>query len=341
MDKRTIIDLAEQEVFDADQYDFNPSIHNFKSLFFDDIPPRIKDLASAISFYESLSDEKIERRYSIHYWETCTLGAYESLRQESLEYFHRSIDKRELARREIENVDLLLNEGKCQIMPSKEYLLINEIPALYKKLITGTWSEFFVTEELEAYETANEESGRKNMRAFLELNKKRKEMSDSEFIACASSIVKDGIKYVDYFNTDWVVSMQIQGLIWYKEFLKKVIKAGTPYFPSQTEDKKDQVARHNKVITLNMLRRSNDGYEAITTSFEDFFSKNKRKPQWGELMFFMLENPPSGIIINGKLKGQKVEELSIEGIEKPIDREAFRKRFERYFKEPDNKRVNS
>lgn len=49
----------------------------------------------------------------------------------------------------------------------------------------------------------------------------------------------------------------------------------------------------------------------------------------------------NGFIITGKQKGQKVEELSIEGIEKPIDRDAFRKRFERYFKKTDNKQDNS
>ena len=92
---------------------------------------------------------------------------------------------------------------------------------------------------------------------------------------------------------------------------------------------------------MTVLRRSNEGYEAITTSFENFTSKFQRNPQWGELMLYMLENPPNGFVINGRQKGQKVEELSIEGIEKPIDRDAFRKRFERYFKETDNKQDNS
>jgi len=334
--------MAESEVFDADQYDFNPCIHNFKSLFFDDIPPRIKDLPSAISYYESLSDEQIESRYSIHYWETCTLGAYDSLRQGSIEYFHRSIDKRVLARREVQNVDLLLNEGKCQIMPNKEHLLITEIPAAYEKLIKGIWSEFFIAEELEAYEIANEEDSQKGMRAFMELNKKRKEMSDSEFIDCAESIISNGTKYIDYFNVDWIVSMQIQSLIWYKEFLKKVIKYGTPYLPNQIEGKRDETVRdNNKGITFNRLRRSNDGYEAITTSYKNFVSVHDRNPQWGELMLHMLENPPNGYVVSGKQRRQKVEELSIEGIEKPIDRDAFRKRFVRYFNESDIKQDNS
>jgi hypothetical protein len=78
--------------------------------------------------------------------------------------------------------------------------------------------------------------------------------------------------------------------------------------------------------------RSNDGYEAMTTSIGDFVSGHKRNPQWGELMSYMVENPPKGFVISGKHRSNKVVEISIEGVEKPIDRDAFRKRFERYSK---------
>ena len=33
MDKATIIDLAENEVFASDHFDLNPEVRNFKSLF--------------------------------------------------------------------------------------------------------------------------------------------------------------------------------------------------------------------------------------------------------------------------------------------------------------------
>ena len=79
----------------------------------------------------------------------------------------------------------------------------------------------------------------------------------------------------------------------------------------------------------------------LTTSYKNFVSKHERNPQWGELMPYMIEYPPNGFVVSGRHRGKKVEELSIEGMEKPIDRDAFRKRFERYFKETDNKQDNS
>ncbi len=336
VDKAAILELAENEVFESDQFDLNPEFRNFKSLFSNEICPRKDDLQTAISFYESLSDEEIERRYCVHYWEDGALGSFDSLHDGVMDNFHRSIDKRELARREIKNVELLLNEGKFQIMPNKEHILIDEIPAMYEKLITGTWSNFFIAEELEAYEIAQEEHSQKTMRAFFEMDGKRKEMTDIEFVACSKSIMHKGPKYVDYFNSDWVVAMQIQSLIWYKAAIEKIMMNGTNYMAGLAKE----TVNRSKGISMNVLRRSNDGYEAIATSYENFTFNHKRNPHWGELMFFMLENPPNGINITGKQKGQKVEELTIEGIEKPIDREAFRKRFERYYKKTDNKQDN-
>jgi hypothetical protein len=133
--------------------------------------------------------------------------------------------------------------------------------------------------------------------------------------------------------------MQIQALIWYKSALEKIMMTGKNYLAGLAQEHKETVNK-GKGMSMNVLRRSNDGYEAITSSYEHFTLTLKRNPQWGELMFFMLKNPPEGINITGKQKGQKVAEISIEGIEKPIDRDAFRKRFERYFIKTDNKQGN-
>lgn len=111
MDKNTLIELAENEVFESSQFILNPALHNFTSLFDNESSPKISDLSDAITFYKSLTDEQIKRRYSIHYWETSSLGAYESLSGESMEYFRRSIDVRVLARRELINLQIFLNEG--------------------------------------------------------------------------------------------------------------------------------------------------------------------------------------------------------------------------------------
>ncbi|MFZ2451628.1 MAG: hypothetical protein WAW36_14015 [Methylovulum miyakonense] len=50
----------------------------------------------------------------------------------------------------------------------------------------------------------------------------------------------------------------------------------------------------------------------------------------------MAKHPPHGFTVKASFKGSSVSELTLEGVQKPIDREAFRKRYERYFKKTDN-----
>lgn len=57
-------------------------------------------------------------------------------------------------------------------------------------------------------------------------------------------------------------------------------------------------------------------------------------------MKHMIGTPPAGFLITGKQKGTKVEHIIIEGVDRPIDRAAFKKRYERYFLKSDNKQDN-
>jgi len=156
------------------------------------------------------------------------------------------------------------------------------------------------------------------------------------FIEWVEATQNNGPKFIDYFNLNWVVAMQVQALIWYKNTLKNISENGRPYFSPQIEVNSPEENRV-KNITMKTLRRSNDGYGAITLSFTAFVHEFSRKPQYGELMLFMMESPPDGFIVSGKKNGKKVSELTIEGLENSIDRGAFRKRFDRYFKNKDNK----
>lgn len=84
---------------------------------------------------------------------------------------------------------------------------------------------------------------------------------------------------------------------------------------------------------MSVLTRSNDGYRAITASFNDFFAEHNRNPSWSELMSYMVEQPCEDFLVKGKKAGGKVIELIIGDVNKPIDRAAFKKRFDRYFPE--------
>jgi hypothetical protein len=339
MDKSFLIQLAENEVSSYEDYDSNPEVRGFTSLFFSTEKSRSNDLQSAIAFYESLTDEQIERRYSIHYWEECAIGAYASLRFEVLDFFHRSIDQRELARRELKNLELLLNEGKYQILPNPEHMLIDEIPSMYEKLVTGTWIEFFDADELEAFQTAHQEHQNRTIRHIYERQQIPSE--DERFLAFKNWLEQSenaSPKYIDYFNKEWILAMQIQALVWYKIFLEKTSETGELYYVNKTQEIRSN--SRAKTISMASLRRTNDGYEAIKLSFADFLTKHHRKPNWSELMTHMVDNPPDGFLITGKRRGAKVESLIIEGVDRPIDRAAFKKRYERYFLKSDNKQDN-
>jgi hypothetical protein len=340
MDNSLLIELAENEVSSSDYYDSNPEVQGFTSLFSGFTKSRINDLESAIAYYKSLTEEQIERRYSIHYWEECAIGAYASLRSDFLDYFGRSIDKRELARREAKNVELLLREGKYQILPDPEYMLVNEMPAMYEKLVTGKWTEFFNADELEAFQTAHQENQERMVQHIFE-RYMHLPNEDDRVLALKNWLENGevtGPKYIDYFNKEWVLAMQIQALVWYKIFLEKTSETGELYYVNRTQEIRSN--SRAKTISMASLRRTNDGYEAIKLSFADFLTKHHRKPSWSELMAHMIDNPPDGFLITGKRRGAKVESLIIEGVDRPIDRAAFKKRYERYFLKSDNKQDN-
>ncbi len=95
-------------------------------------------------------------------------------------------------------------------------------------------------------------------------------------------------------------------------------------------------------VHTNTPLRSDSGFEAMKTSFDAFVAEKNRIPKWFELIAYMVMQPPIGFNIDASsYKRGKVFEICIEGLENPIDREAFRKRYDRYFKKMNIKADNS
>jgi hypothetical protein len=303
------------------------------SLFSNLIEPRIKDISAASKFYHSHTDEKIQLRLAIRKWESGAWSLYESLMGCSLQPMSKSIDSRLWAKKEILSIELLLKEGKNQLMTSCDNFCLEIIPELYNHLITGDWENFILIEEGKRYEEAYSEYLKDN-----EIDP----FDERSIIDCVDFNTFFARPQEEYFliNRAYFAAKEIQALLWYKEFLVEIMHIGITFYEEQDYGN-DQKKSERKFIDIINLQRSNDGYEAIRASADDFFVANDRVPKWSELMDYMAKQPPHGFTVKALFKGQKVSELTIEGEDKPIDREAFRKRCERYFKKTDIKPDNN
>jgi hypothetical protein len=141
-------------------------------------------------------------------------------------------------------------------MPNKEHILIDKIPAMYEKLITGTWSNFFIAEELVAYEEAREESKQKYFNSKFEIKDKYKDNMHEAHVArmelIEQSLNDTGLLYIDYFNSDWIAAMQIQAMIWYKAALEKIMMTGRNYLAHLTEEHKETLNRITVCLCIGL-----------------------------------------------------------------------------------------
>lgn len=337
MDKDTLKEIAENEVSCVDQPEYNPAAIGLISLFANDIRERFFNVDEAIDYYRELTDEQVERRYCIHYWEECSLQAYNSIRHEAIDTLTKSIDCRELANREINNIGLLFSSANFNLIISNEYLLINEYPNLYEKLLIGDYPDFLNSDEVEAFQAAQDDNYPSELFKFALENPERQNNKsyDKQYLEQFRQLLNEhqsrSPRYVDYFNTNWVAAMQIQALVWYKEYLIRVVDKGTPFISNPKDWMEVRRNKNQPQISMRKLRRSNDGYQVMIQGYNAFQSQTGRQPDWSELMDFLAKNPPAGFIIESKIIKNKVDYLIIEGSERPIDRVAFKKRFERYF----------
>jgi len=316
--------LARIEVASA-----NSDLLEWHSLFSNIIEPRKKDLPSARELYDSLTNEEVEIRQAVHGWEQGAWNNYESLMGNSLRPLGRSIEPKRWAQKEIVNIGLLLQEGRnLLISPIKlKTECANKMSELYNKLLMGEWDSFIVTGEINSFHKAASDYFKDNDFNIDDLTK----IEFSVFMAQP--------REEQFINASYFIAQEIQALIWYREFLTEVMHNGITYFLDNEPKKSDEQigkAPKNHIYTKS-LKRTDSGFEAIKASFDDFIDTKGRFPKWGELMLYMAKKPPSGFIVEASYKGNLVSKLSIEGVSNEIDRDAFRHRYSRYFKESDIK----
>jgi hypothetical protein len=221
------------------------------SLFSNLIEPRIKILSLATEFYESLSDEQIKTRRAIHHWEANAWNLYEVLMGCSLIPMGRSIDPKRWAEREIVNVDLLLTEGRNQLMTSHDFHE-DIIPHIYNQLVIGEWDNFISPsiDELNAFNEAES-------KYFKEHGYDLSDPTDIDF-----KILFMAPKEEDFLNKNYLAAKEIQALLWYREFLTEIESVGITFFERKSEDQEieEDSQPRRKYININQLQRISNSH---------------------------------------------------------------------------------
>lgn len=297
------------------------------SLFSNLIEPRKKDLPSARAFYDSLTNEEIETRIEIHSWESDAWNIYEGLVGYSFTPLSKSIEPRRWAKKEVLNIELLFQEGKNQLMTSKDFRegYTNKIPELYNQLLIGEWESFISTDELRRFHKAESDY-------LKDHNIDVDNLTNVDFNVFMARPWKE-----QFINTSYFVAQEVQSLVWYREFLTEVMFHGLTFYPDHESEDEQTDKPKRKYIDTKKPQRTNNGFEAIKASFDEFVAITGRFPQWTELMAYMSNNSPPGFEVDASYNGDIVSGLHIAGVENPIDRDAFRNRYNRYFKKTDIK----
>lgn len=222
------------------------------SLFSNLIEPRKKNLSSTRQLYESLTDEQIELRLAIHSWEGTAWSIYESLMGSSLLPLSYSIEPKRWAKKELLNVELLLEEGKNQLMTSRGDFCLGEIPKVYNQLLIGKWDNFISLDELKRFSEAESKYARDHDFDLSNIESIRK----ADFNICMARPREE-----HFLNKTYIAAQEIQALVWYKEFLKEIMRFGITFYADDQDDNQQDNRPKRKYVDVKNLKRSNDGYE--------------------------------------------------------------------------------
>ncbi len=230
----------------------------------------------------------------------------------------------------------------------------NNVPHDYfLSLLRGEWGDFINPDELIKYKELFEKNSdyffkilnAPNTKLELSLIKKNskqknREEDDASLGVEASDEFSDAFRdymnnyplYKDKFNSDWNMAVTIQAVFWYRKYLEEIDYAELESLYWNAPNVKLDID-HN--YFEKQLERQNDGYLLMLDMRQAYLDEFEVAPSWSVLMDYIGENPWSGGEVKVIRTGDKVKSISIQGLARPLTRESFRHRFNRYFKNPD------
>lgn len=321
---------AKLEAIAAAIEDPNFNARSFNSSLFQDIPQMQREEDAGQFLLKNMTNDDLLRRECAQFFEESAFNAFFALAYESRHFFNRSIDKKTFLKREINNVNFLLENGVNNLVNKKEFFYCKFIPEYYEKYVYGTWGEFLIYEELAEYIIENDIGDDYNS-----LPQDLKNSLPEMILDTVPEINREnnhGARYIDYFNPQWVVTKDIQGLIWYKEFLENILVSDGLVYELPSDGVKSEINESQySLVECDSKREGDEHAQAMSESLKGFKLKYNRSPSFDELVSHMTENPPPGYIISVLKKQTKTISVTVNDTEKsiPLLKLQFKRRFER------------
>lgn len=345
-------ELAEIEVEDKDNRQF-PRWEQF--LFKRVKRERFTDIPTALEYYNKLTDYQV----GVCYWEYASWACFNVFMRASKKQMAKSISMLDYVKEELRAIDVFLNTGNNKIM-ANSIRCIDLIPKIgqysslmfgdnnhkdmvshdfYMSLLSGRWEDFINPDELISYKKAFEKNaedlyeGLRNNEAFMDVivnqDYKSKPPPDIDVTDAMSGFIENHPLYKDKFNQQWNMAVTIQGALWYRKYLEEIdySELESLYWYNPKDNNLDFFEKQ--------LERQNDGYLLMLDMRKAYLAEFETEPSWSQLMDYIGKNEWSKGDIDVIYEGSKVKSIDVEGLGKPLTRESFRHRFNRYFKKPD------
>ena len=148
---------------------------------------------------------------SVHRWELQAWLMYQTLMGNSSTPLCKSINPRQCAENELLNIELLLKEGKNQLITSCVDFGSKEIPIIYNMFINGNWNNFISIHESECFHKAE-------LKYLIDNNFDAFNLTKENF-----KIWLDSPREKDFVNRTYIAAQEIQALLWYRTWIKRVI----------------------------------------------------------------------------------------------------------------------
>lgn len=195
---------------------------------------------------------------AIKFWELAADAKYIDIKGYFCCILATSIDCRDCAKKELSNVHKLLETGVCNLLSGYDEFDIEQIKPCYDCFITGRWKNFISKDEYQNYIEA-QARWQKNYDDMIADG-----VEDERFFGMPEMNLEG------YFSRRWIVSTQVQALVWYMKFLHDIVENGISF----REDQRSIIKDKEQYVKRPSCGRKSI-HKVIDNAFYKVFEQNK------------------------------------------------------------------